>query len=87
MVNERSVNANVYRVVPYGNGFEPQMSYSAGTVDGLFWFPLNPDGSWLQPDAFSDGKATWHISMPKANAEMAILKAQNMNTGGLRLVE
>jgi hypothetical protein len=83
---DRPVNANVYRIVPYGSGFEPQMSYSAGVSKELFWFPLTPEGYWLQPDAFTDGDATWHISMPESDAERAIFKAQVMNSGGLKIV-
>src|ERR1700748_3112647 len=56
---------NLYRIVRYGNGYEPQMSYSAGMVKGLFWYPMNADGYWLEPDAFNEGRITMHIAMTK----------------------
>lgn len=52
------------------------MSYTAGMVKGVFWFPLNPDGYWLEPDAFTHGKITRHIVMSKADAQQVVLRAR-----------
>ena len=73
-----------YRIKRRFGGFEPQCSYTAGMVDGVFWFPLNAEGYWLEPDAFSYGKITKHISLPKEDAKRAILRAQAINAQHLR---
>lgn len=52
------------------------MSYTAGMVKGVFWFPLNAEGYWLEPDAFSNGNVTRHIIMSKEDAKKAILRAR-----------
>lgn len=74
-----------YRVVRYGGGWEPQISYNAGIAKGYFWFPLNEDGYWLEPDAFTDGVITRHISLSKEDAKRAILRARAIN--GLHISE
>lgn len=68
-----------YRVVPYGDGYEPQMKYTMGRKDGTCWFPLNVEGYWLEPDAFNDGEVTMHISMPESVAKRAIVRATAIN--------
>ncbi len=71
--------SNRYRVVRRFGGYEPQHSYTAGLVEGVFWYPLNEAGYWLEPDAFTHGKITKHITMPKADAQRAILRARAIN--------
>lgn len=73
-----------YRVIRRAAGFEPQFSYTAGMVEGVFWFPLNAEGYWLEPDAFNYGKITKHISLPKEDAKRAILRAQAINEQHIR---
>ena len=80
----RKPRAGEYRVVRRLGGFEPQCSYTAGMVDGIFWYPLNPDGFWLEPDAFSYGNVTKHISLPKDDANRAILRARALNEQHIR---
>lgn len=70
---------NQYRIRRRLTGWEPQHSYTAGRVDGVFWYPLNADGYWLEPGAFTDGKVTKHIAMPKEAAKRAILRARAIN--------
>lgn len=79
LLNSAPSAPKLYRIVRYGNGYEPQMSYSAGMIEGLFWYPLNGDGHWLEPDAFTQGHITMHISMPKTIAQRAIRRAQGVN--------
>ncbi len=71
--------ANEYRIVRYGGGWEPQMSYTAGMVNGVFWFPLDERGYWLEPDAFTNGKITKHISFPKDVAQRIIMRSRALN--------
>lgn len=68
-----------YRIVRRLTGWEPQHSYTAGCVDGVFWYPLNTEGFWLEPDAFNYGKITKHVAMPKEVAKRAILRARAIN--------
>lgn len=75
-----------FRIVEFGGGWEPQMSFTAGMVKGVFWYPLNPEGYWLQPGAFTDGNPTWRISLPKADAERAIVRASAIENGPARLL-
>ncbi len=70
---------NQYRIKRRFGGWEPQCSYTAGAVDGVFWFPLNAEGYWLEPNAFDYGKITKHIAMPKEDAKRAILRARAIN--------
>jgi len=71
--------ANEYRIIRYGTGWEPQMSYTAGLAEGVFWFPLDENGYWLEPDAFTKGEVTKHISMPKPAAKRAIMRSRAIN--------
>lgn len=68
-----------YRIVRRLGGYEPQISYTAGIAEGLFWFPLNEDGYWLEPEAFSTGNVTKHVSMTKDVARRAVLRARAIN--------
>lgn len=68
-----------YRLRRRLRGWEPQCSYTAGAVDGVFWFPLNENGYWLEPEAFSFGKITKHIALPKELAKRALLRARAIN--------
>ena len=66
----------VYRLF---RGWEPQMQYTMGMVDGVQWFPLNKDGYWLEPDAFSYGKITKHNYFKLAEAKRICLRASAIN--------
>lgn len=68
-----------YRAIRRLGGWEPQMSYTAGTVDGVVWYPLNAEGYWLEPKAFSSGNPRAHIAMTKAEAGRAITRARAIN--------
>lgn len=68
-----------YRIVWRWFGFEPQMSYNAGMVSGLLWYPLNSEGYWLEPEAFSWGKITKRARMSLRDARRAILRARAIN--------
>jgi hypothetical protein len=76
-----------YRIKRRIGGYEPQMSYSAGIANGFFWFPLNRDGYWLEPEAFSHGNPTKRITMSKHDAKRSILRAKVVNDdAGIRAV-
>lgn len=68
-----------YRIVRRISGFEPQCSYTSGMVKGVFWYPLNAAGYWLEPEAFNYGKITKHITMSKDEARRAVLRARAIN--------
>ena len=68
-----------YRIVRRLEGYEPQFSFNAGTVEALSWYPLNAEGYWLEPDAFTNGNPTKHLSMTRADARRAILRARAIN--------
>lgn len=68
-----------YRVRWRLGGFEPQMSYIVGLTGETRWFPLTSDGYWLEPEAFSSGKITKHISMSRGAAKRATLRARAIN--------
>lgn len=74
-----------YRAVRRPGGYEPQFSYTAGTVKGVFWYPLNADGYWLEPDSFTNGNPTKRISMSKDDANRAILRARAINEEHIRV--
>ena len=82
----RKPRAGEYRIVRRLLGFEPQYSYTAGMVKGVFWYPLNAEGYWLEPDAFNSGTITKHISMSRAEAKRAVLRARAINEEHLRQV-
>lgn len=84
LILRRPIASRQYRIVRRLGGFEPQYSYTAGRVKGIFWFPLNAEGYWLEPDAFTDGNPTKHISMTKADARRAILRARAINEEHIR---
>jgi hypothetical protein len=75
-----------YRVVEVPGGFEPQMLSTMGAVDGERWFPLNAEGYWLEPDAFSYGVITKHSIMTREEAERAVTRARAINGENLRPV-
>lgn len=68
-----------YRIVRRLGGYEPQHSYTAGIAEGVFWFPLNEEGYWLEPEAFSSGNVTKHVVMTKDLARRALLRARAIN--------
>lgn len=73
-----------YRVEERDGGFEPQILSTAGKVDGEFWYPLNQNGYWLEPDAFSEGKITKRSIMTCDEAERAVLRARAINNEHIR---
>jgi hypothetical protein len=78
-----------YRIIEHpGLGFEPQMQYTAGRVDGQFWYPLNESGYWVEPDAFSDGNPTRRIVFDsRADAERVLTRARAVNQEHIREAE
>lgn len=81
----RPVRSGQYRIVRRRGGFEPQYSYTAGVVKGLFWYPLNAEGYWLEPDAFSNGNPSKRIAMTRREADRAILRARAINEEHVRV--
>jgi hypothetical protein len=76
-----------YRIVEHPNGFEPQMLYNSGTGPKEVWFPLNPAGYWLEPDAFSLGNVACHcIFDQRKDAERVITRAKAINEEHVREV-
>jgi len=72
-----------YRIEPYGYGVEPQMSYICrGGVE--LWLPINHDGYWLEPEAYSAAEITKHVEMAEHEAQRAITCAKRIN--GLQLI-
>ena len=72
--------AGQYRIEPVTDGFEAQMLYPCGAVEGEKWFPLNPDGYWSDPDAFSFGLiSNRHVFETREAAARAIFKARAIN--------
>lgn len=80
----RPAKSNIYRVVRRVGGFEPQFSYTAGMEAGLFWYPLNKEGYWHEPDAFTKGDPTKRSVMSRAEADRAILRARAVNEEHIR---
>lgn len=76
---------SIYRIKYRLIGYEPQMRYTVGTKNGTKWFPLSPDGYWLEPESFSYGVITRHMTMTKDDAKAAILKAKSANSENMRL--
>jgi len=79
LFQRRPSRTRQYRIVRRRGGYEPQFSYNAGMVRGLFWYPLNAEGYWLEPDAFTNGNPNARISMSKEDARRAILRARAIN--------
>lgn len=67
-----------YRIEPYGYGVEPQMSYICRGGAEL-WLPLNGDGYWLEPEAYSAAEVTKHVEMTQYDAQRAITCARRIN--------
>jgi hypothetical protein len=83
---EEPAEAGLYRIVDRGCKYEPQMSYSMGNENGFAWFPLNEDGYWLEPDAFSTGYLTKCSCMPLSVAKRSIRRAMAINGVHLQIV-
>lgn len=78
---------NSYRIVEHSNGFEPQIRYTMGFIDGEAWFPLDASGHWLEPDAFSYGQVTMRLLFAnRADAERVILRAKSINEENISVV-
>ncbi len=68
-----------YRVVEiYPDVCEPQIHYNAGNGK-MLWFPLDRDGAWAEPDAFSTAEITVTSLMTRAEAERAVTCARRIN--------
>ena len=75
-----------YRVVQIDGGHEPQMLCNAGLVKGEFWYPLNQDGYFAEPEAFNSGAPIGRYPIASDAAERAILRAMKINgDSGIRL--
>lgn len=61
------------------HGWEPQMQYTVGMKGGSRWFPLNPNGYWLEPEAFSYGNIKKHNYFTRAEAKRICLRASAIN--------
>lgn len=71
-----------YRIAEVPGGYEAQMLYQCGGREREEWFPLNAEGYWSDPDAFSFGLITKRdVFATQADANMAILKAKEINGG------
>lgn len=69
-----------YRVEESPEGFEPQMLYTLGRLDGFAWFPLTANGYWSDPDAFTDGEIKIRSFFPSRDeADRAIVCARRVN--------
>lgn len=72
--------AEKFRLVyKFRKGWEPQIRYCAGCADGMFWYPLGPDGLWLEPDAYNHGRITLHNYFPRFRAKQIIKRATAIN--------
>jgi hypothetical protein len=71
---------DIYRIAPVHGGYEAQMLYHCGAREAEEWFPLNPDGFWSDPDAFSFGLISKrHVFATQTEAAAAIRNAQAIN--------
>lgn len=70
-----------YRIAEIDGGFEPQMLYHAPMKGEDVWFPLNAQGYWLEPDAYSYGNVQKHAPLPtRFDAEQAVARAKLLNS-------
>lgn len=71
---------SAYRIEAVAGGYEAQMLYQCGMREREEWFPLNPDGFWSDPDAFSFGLISKrHVFATQAEAAAAIRNAEAIN--------
>lgn len=69
-----------YRIDPAHGGYEAQMLYPCGAVPRDEWFPLNADGYWSDPDAYSFGLISKrNVFATQAEAAAAIRNARAIN--------
>jgi hypothetical protein len=70
-----------YRIEPVEGGYEAQMLYLVGGIPGRSeWFPLNADGYWSDPNAFSFGLTSHRDVLPtRDDAMRAIARARAIN--------
>jgi hypothetical protein len=69
--------AACYRITQADGGFQPEMHYRC--FKGDLWVPLNHDGFWAEPHAFSTGEVTKSSVMSEADAKRAVWKARLIN--------
>lgn len=71
-----------YRIEAVHGGYEAQMLYQCGATPHEVWFPLNQNGYWSDPDAFSFGLISKrHVFATRAEAAAAIRNAKAINDG------
>lgn len=71
---------NAYRIEAVHGGFEAQMLYQCGGVPREEWFPLNENGYWSDPEAFSFGLiSNRHVFATQSEAARAIYAAKEIN--------
>jgi hypothetical protein len=78
----RPSTSRLYRVRRIPGGFEPQMSYNAGVSPGYFWYALDKNGYWLDPNAYDHGTSSMVYPMSKDDAIRATLRARAINADG-----
>jgi hypothetical protein len=74
-----------YRIEPVRGGFEAQMLCGCGAGADEKWFPLNPDGYWSDPEAYSFGLiSNRHVFATREEAARAIARARAINQAPLQ---
>ncbi|QDZ07434.1 hypothetical protein FPZ24_08045 [Sphingomonas panacisoli] len=71
--------ADLYRVQPVEGGYQPEMRWTC--KNGALWVPLQADGFWADPDAYSTGEVTVKSVMTLDDARRAVWLAQKENVG------
>lgn len=67
-----------YRILWRWFGWEPQHRYSTGKGK-MLWYPLNMEGYWIEPDAYTTERITKRIKMTLTQARRAVLRARAIN--------
>lgn len=77
-----------YRIVEHDAlGFEPQILYISPGAKQEIWQPLNQEGYWADPEAYSYGNIRWRIIFTaRQDAERAITRAKSINEENIRTV-
>lgn len=80
MSDVQKTTTNVYRIESVSGGYEAQMLYQCGAARHEEWFPLNPNGYWSDPDAFSFGLINKrHVFATREEADASIKNARVIN--------
>lgn len=67
-----------YRISRDAHGHHPEMLYWTKNA-GEQWVPLNREGYWADPEAYSTGVVTKRPSMTEQEAQTAIWRARKAN--------